>query len=117
LNTTSNVSVTVSQTLTSVSVSPASATVGAGSTKQFSAVAKDQFGAAMLVAPSFTWSVASGGGTVTQTGLYTAPGVAGTATATASTGGISGSARVTTVVKPAAPSRLGAVAVSWSQVN
>jgi hypothetical protein len=72
---TATVSVTVQQTLTSITVSPATATVADGSTKQFKATALDQFGHALATQPSFTWSVAAGGaGTIDpSTGLYKAP--------------------------------------------
>jgi subtilase family serine protease len=94
---TSAVSVTVSQTLTTVAVSPATSTVASGSTAQFTATAKDQFGTALATQPTITWSVDNGGvGTVSSTGLYTAPASGtGTATVRATTGSISGTATVT----------------------
>src|SRR5262249_8479889 len=112
LSVTSSVSVTVSQTLTSISVSPSSASVTTGTTKQFSATALDQFGQTMTTQPTFAWSV-SGGGTISSTGLFTAgstPG--GPFTVTAASGGKSGTASVTvtapnqppTVATPAAAS-------------
>src|SRR5262249_49490180 len=72
LSTTSDVSATVTQTLTSISVAPATVTVSNGATQQFTALAQDQFGNAL--AASFTWSIDGGGvGTVDSSGLYTAP--------------------------------------------
>jgi aryl-phospho-beta-D-glucosidase BglC (GH1 family) len=94
LSVTSSVQVTVVQTLSSVAVSPANATVLTGTTQQFTAQANDQFGNAMASQPAFTWSV-SGGGSVSATGLYTAPATATTATVRAATGAVSGSAAVT----------------------
>ena len=44
---TSNVNVTVSQTLTAITVGPAAATLGIGGTQQYTATAEDQFGAAL----------------------------------------------------------------------
>src|SRR5205085_11652464 len=44
---TSSVAVTVNQTLTSISLSPAAATVNENATQQFAATALDQFGQAM----------------------------------------------------------------------
>lgn len=53
----------------SVTVTPAQETIGVGSSPvQFSAVAKDQFGAALSPQPTFSWSAT--GGTI-ENGLYT----------------------------------------------
>jgi hypothetical protein len=82
-------------TLTSISVSPASASVVVGGTQQFTATAKDQFGNLLSPQPSFSWMV-SGGGTINSTGLFTAGSAAGGPyTVTASSGGVSGTASVT----------------------
>ena len=82
-------------TLTSISVSPASASVVAGGTQQFTATAKDQLGNPMVPQPSFTWT-ASGGGTINSSGLFSAGSTAGGPyTVTASSGGVSGTASVT----------------------
>jgi hypothetical protein len=95
---TSAVSVVVNQTVTTVTVTPTTASVEQSATRQFSAAAFDQFGAAMTTPPAFSWSVTSTGiaGNVSTTGLYTAP-ATGTPTETviASAGGVSGSATVT----------------------
>jgi uncharacterized lipoprotein NlpE involved in copper resistance len=96
LTATSSVSVTVSQALTSISVTPGTATLGSDGTQQFAATALDQFGAAMATQPTFTWSH-SGAGSVTSTGLYTAPAAVGSDSVSASSGGISGSVAVTIV--------------------
>jgi PKD repeat protein len=93
---TSGVTVTVKQTLTSLQVSPASATVVNGATQQFSATALDQFGLPLATQPAFAWSIDAGGvGTIDNNGLYTAPttGV-GSATVRAGSGGTSASATV-----------------------
>ncbi|MBI4387017.1 MAG: hypothetical protein HY551_06515 [Elusimicrobia bacterium] len=89
----SNVTVTVNQTLTTITLSPPSATVPLGGTQQFAASALDQFGAAMAQPPAFTWT--AGGGTVSTTGLYTAGSVAGTYAVTAAASGKNGSATIT----------------------
>jgi hypothetical protein len=70
---TATVMITVNQTLTSVAISPTTATVRWGRTQQFSGTPKDQFGAAMTTA--VTWAIDAGGagGTVSTSGLYTAP--------------------------------------------
>jgi hypothetical protein len=96
LSTSSSVSVTVAQTLTSVTVSPASVSLALGGTEQLTAQGLDQFGAPMAAQPSFIWSVVSGGGTVSSTGLYTAPTTLGTAQVQASSGGVSGIAQAVT---------------------
>lgn len=56
-----------------VSISPSTATVYVGRSQQFTASANDNTGG------YFGWSVQSGGGTITSTGLFTASNAAGTA--------------------------------------
>ena len=46
-------------------------TVANGASEQFTAMALDQFGQALVVQPAFTWQV--NGGTISGTGLFTAP--------------------------------------------
>ena len=60
-------------------------------------MAYDQFGAAMATQPVIRWSVVgSGHGTITQKGVYTAPGkTGGPWTIVASYGGVKGTALVT----------------------
>ena len=99
--TTSSVTVTVSQTPTAITLSPVSATVPVGGTQAFTASEIDQFGSALSAQPAFAWAVASGGGSVSQTGTYTPPGAAGSATVTASDSGLIATASVTiTAVAP-----------------
>jgi hypothetical protein len=119
LSVTSSVSVTVNQTQTSIAVTPGSASVAPGGTQLFSASALDQFGNAMASQPSFTWSVDTGGvgGSISGTGLYTAPSTTGTDTVRATAGSMSGTATVTVATIPAPPTNLTAKAVSSSQVN
>ena len=95
---TSSVAVAVDQTATSITVSPATATVADSVSHQFSASAFDQFGMA-ITAPSLTWLIDSGGlGTVSSAGLYTAPATGtGSATVRATSGSASGTASVTVV--------------------
>jgi hypothetical protein len=91
----SNTSVTVDQTYSSVAVTPPNASVMIHGTQPFTATALDQFGHALATPPAFTWSV-SGGGTISGTGLFTAGGTAGGPfTVTAVGGGKSGTAQVT----------------------
>jgi regulation of enolase protein 1 (concanavalin A-like superfamily) len=116
---TSNVNVTVIRTLTSVGVTPATATVNTNATRQFTATAYDQFAQSMASQPTFTWSIASGAGAVNPSGLYTAPASAGSATIRATSAGVSGTASITVVATgiPSAPSGLTATAASSGQVN
>src|SRR5262249_47367364 len=70
---TSSVTVTVNQSFSSITVAPASPTVSAGSVDQFKASALDQFGNPLAAQPTFSWSVASGGGSIgATTGLFAA---------------------------------------------
>src|SRR5262249_40049777 len=93
-------SVTVNQTLTSIAVTPATATVPQGMTQSFTATSIDQFGNPLSPQPGCVWTV-SGLGSVTVTGINTflysapAPGAGtGTATLTASNGSVQGSATI-----------------------
>jgi hypothetical protein len=100
LSTTSQVTVTVNQTLASIVVAPASATVNTSASQQFTATARDQFGANLAPQPTFAWSV-SGGGTIGASGLFTAGTAAGGPyTVTAQSGGVSGTASVTVSATP-----------------
>jgi hypothetical protein len=111
-STTSNITATVQQTVTTIRMSPDTATIYAGGTQQFNATAYDQFNSALVNQPVFTWSVTSGGGTVTSTGLFVAPKAAGSSVVTASSAGVSGSAAVTIqLASPASPSGLTARAL------
>ena len=95
LTATSSVIVTVNRTLSSIVVSPASASVVPSGTQQFTAAARDQFATNLTTQPAFTWSV-SGGGTISSSGLFTAGTTAGGPyTVTAQSGGVSGTAGVT----------------------
>jgi glucuronoarabinoxylan endo-1,4-beta-xylanase len=83
--------------LTTITVSPASASITAGLTQQFTAVGKDQNGTVMAITP--TWSV-TGGGSVSSSGLYTSATAGGPFTVSATVGSISGSAQVTVTPVP-----------------
>ena len=87
--------------LTTMTVSPASATVQAGAQRQFSATGFDQFGNPMNPQPSFTWSVSpSDGGSINSSGLFIAGAIGGQFTVTAATAPISGTASVTVTSLP-----------------
>ena len=74
--------------LTSIIVAPASASVNASATQQFTATGYDQNGALLSPQPIFTWTV-SGGGSIDASGLFTAGATASVApiTVTAQSGG------------------------------
>ena len=115
LSTTNSVSVTVNQTLTSVTVSPAVASITAGQTQQITATGQDQFGVNMTAQPSFTWAVASGGGSVSATGLYTSPGSGTLASVSATTtGALTAAASVAVVSSPWVSADVGTVALTGS---
>lgn len=79
--------------LTSITVSPNTATVEIGKTKQFTASGLNQYGLPMDV--DVEWSV-SGGGTIDSTGLFTAVSPGSRFAVIASDGSVSGSANVMT---------------------
>ena len=92
LSVTSNVTVLVGQTLTSVSVTPSNSSIAGGSVVHFTATALDQFGRAMSAQPAFMWTLV-GPGTLDGNGVYTAPTTgAGTILVQATDGGLTGSA-------------------------
>jgi IPT/TIG domain len=96
LSVSTTVAVSVAQTLTTVLVTPATATVAPSGRVQFSATALDQFGAGLAQQPAFAWSIAKGPGKVNSAGLYVAPTKTGvTATVRASAAGVIGQATVT----------------------
>jgi hypothetical protein len=78
--------------LSSITVTPASATVPQGGTQQFTAQGQDQYG--NPIAATVAWSV-SGGGSIDAAGIFTAGTPGGPFTITARNGAISGTASVT----------------------
>jgi Concanavalin A-like lectin/glucanases superfamily/Bacterial Ig domain/Kelch motif len=114
LSTTSSVSVTVSQTLTGVTVTPSVLNLTAGQTQQLAATAQDQFGVNLTTQPGFTWAVVSGGGSISASGLYTTPGSGTLASVSATTSGISGTAAVNVVSSPWVSTDVGTVAIAGS---
>jgi hypothetical protein len=90
----SSVSVTVNQTVTKLSITPASVTLTTGKIQQFTASATDQFGNALTITP--TWAI-TGGGTLNSTGLFTASTPGGPYTLTATQAGVRNTAQVTVV--------------------
>ena len=73
LTDTAEVNVTVDQTLTSIVLSPDAANIAAGGSRRFNVTGIDQFGDEMVTEPTYSWSVASGDGSIDQYGLYTTP--------------------------------------------
>lgn len=111
--TTSNVSVTVAQTKTLVAIQPRNVTIAAGGTAQFAATVQDQFGASILPAPPVTWS-ASGGGTISSSGLYSAGAAGGGPFVVSATSSpVSGSANVTITSGSSSSVALGPIADSF----
>ena len=77
----------------SLTISPTTVTLAPGGTQQFTEVAKNSAGD-ILAIPDPTWSV-SGGGTITQTGLFTAGTTAGAFTVSVTCNGVTATAAVT----------------------
>ena len=96
LSVTSTVAVAVAQTLTSILVTPGTAGIQGGAAQQFHAQGLDQFQRTMVAQPAFTWSAS--GGTINSTGLFTAPGTAGSYSVAAKSGSIAGGASVSVTV-------------------
>ncbi len=85
--------VNVTQTLTSITVSPGACSVAQGANQQFTAAAFDQFHRAMTTVPTFTWGATTG--TITTAGVFTAPGSGATSTVSAKSGSVTGTSAVT----------------------
>ena len=79
--------------LTSITVTPATATVQNGGNQQYSATGYDQNNNPMNPQPAFTWTV-SGGGSINSSGLFTATTVGSNFTVTATSGSVHGTATV-----------------------
>ncbi len=93
LTTSSTASITVPQTLSSIAVAPVDPTVILGGTLQLTGSCADQFGNP-ITSSSLSWMATAGSiaAITSTTALYTAPsGSGGTATVTASSGGVTGS--------------------------
>jgi hypothetical protein len=74
--------------------------LGINATQQFVAVGKDVDGGIVVITP--VWSVVSGSGAISTTGLYTAGTVLGSVSVKATSGTISGTAVVTVIAGPLA---------------
>lgn len=81
--------------LTSISITPDTVTIDAGTTQQFTAVGVDQFGSPFTTPITFTWNSSNQAiATVDQTGLATGVAAGGPVTITATSGTISGTANL-----------------------
>jgi hypothetical protein len=92
------VDVRVSQSLTSLLVTPGSASLRAGTSLQFVAAARDQFDRSMAAQPAFSWTATAG--SIGADGVYRAPNQATTARVTATAAGRQASAAVTITDSP-----------------
>lgn len=91
------------RTVATVVIAPTTTTLAPGATQQFTAVITDNEGN-VLSKNTPTWSIAAGGGTITQTGLFTAGTAAGTYsnTVVVTCSGISATATVIVTAGPLA---------------
>ena len=91
------INVTVDQTLTSMTITPATVSIALNANEQLTASGLDQFGKSMPIAPPPQWSVVSGGGSISGGGNYSSPKAATTATIRATSGLLSATAMVMVV--------------------
>jgi predicted heme/steroid binding protein len=92
-----NVQNPVPSVLTSINITPATASIAVGTTKQFNAIALDQYGVALNPQPIFAWNSATQGtATINVAGLATGVG-AGTTNIIASSGGVASNIALLTV--------------------
>jgi polygalacturonase len=94
LSVTSSANATVTQVLTSVSVTPSTLSLPVDSTYQFAAGALDQFGGS-ISGQTFTWTVTGVNNSITQAGLLTLDGPKNRAQVAATDGSVAGTAIVT----------------------
>jgi len=87
------VSVIVAQTMSTLTVSPATATVAINLTRSFRSVVRDQFNAVDHTA--VTWAVTSGVGSIAQAGIFSAGPVPGSAIVEATVSGLAATASIT----------------------
>jgi hypothetical protein len=116
---TSTVDVTVSPTFSALGVSPGTANLPAGATLPLAATARDQFGEPMAQPAGLTWSVSGLGalGSVSASGLYTAPAISGAnVLVRANAAGLSAAVAIT-VSPPATPTPPPSVSTGVSYVN
>lgn len=101
LSATSQINIRVVQIADQLQITPASVSVQVGGSQSFSSKLLDQFGDPMVTQPtSYTW-FASGGGSISASGLFTANAAGGPFVVTSSAQGFSSSASVTVNRAPA----------------
>jgi hypothetical protein len=116
LTTSGQVSLVVSQTVSTVAVTPGNKALTGGATQQFAATVSDQFGQA--IASAVSWSIDGGGaGVIDANGLFTAGSSTGNATVRASAGGVSGTASVSVTAAVVPPNTGVPATVSTRQMT
>ncbi len=85
--------------LTSITVSPSTASVNTLQTQQFTAIGYDQYGS--VISAAFTWSATAG--SINSSGLFTAGSSPGSSIVTAASGLVSRTASVTVTSPPPPP--------------
>ncbi len=86
--------------LTTLIVSPATATVPQGTSQTFTVAGRDQFGNTVSPLPAITWTSGSGG-SITSAGVFTAINASGTVVVKAAANGVNGTAIATLAAPPA----------------
>ena len=98
-----NLNFSVVQTLTSMALTPGNLTISYGVTQQFLASALDQFESPFIIQPAFLWSAT--GGTISNTGFYTAGTKAGAYSVSAKVGTFTATLPIT-IITPTIPDGL-----------
>jgi sorbitol-specific phosphotransferase system component IIA len=98
-----NLTFSVVQTLTNITLTPGNLTISYGVTQQFLASALDQFESPFIIQPAFLWSAT--GGTISNTGVYSAGTQAGSYSVNAKVGTFVATMPIT-VIAPTIPDGL-----------
>ena len=115
---TSAVTVTVNQTFTTLSLSPNKLQVSANGGVQLNAFDADQFGNPIgNSAVPLTWTLNSGGGSVSQTGFYQAPTVGTIASVSVSGGQLNSTAIIYVLSNPWQQTDVGALVLSGNAAD
>jgi hypothetical protein len=115
-STISSVAVVVNQTPSGVTLTPSTMFVSINTTQQYTGIVADQFGN-QVVGSSVVYSIQSGGGTISSTGLFTAPGTTGTTIIKATAGSSSATATATITPPNQAPTVATAASASPNPVT
>jgi hypothetical protein len=112
---TTQITVTIAPpVLSSIVITPTTASIQTGTTQQLLTTCKDQYDA-NFICPVPTWTKTSGVGSINASGLYSAGATAGTATITASVSGVTSNTSTITVNNP--PPVLTTITVSPVSVS